>query len=138
MQVDNTIQHGKVVQRSVDPEGQVIGTYNDKPWLNTMSYDVEFNDGSVREYSANLIAENMIAQCDEEGRSMIMIENIIDYSKDEAVAISKDGAFVVTRRGMKRRRKTTQGWKLLIKWKDQTESWIPLKGFKRIKSSGGC
>ena len=109
------IQHGKVVQRSVDPEGQVIGTYDDKPWINTMSYDVEFNDGSVREYSANLIAENMIVQCDEEGMSMIMIENIIDYSKDEAIATSKDDAFVVTRRGMKRQRKTTQGWKLLVK-----------------------
>ena len=130
LQVGNTIQHGMVVQRSVDPEGQVIGTYDDKPWLNTMSYDVEFNDGSVREYSANLIAENIIAQCDEEGMSMIMIENIIDYSKDEALATSKDDAFVITRRGMKRRRKTTQGWKLLVKWKDQTESWIPLKDLK--------
>ena len=130
LQVENTIQHGKVIQRTVDPEGQVIGTYDDRPHLNTMSYDVEFSDGSVKEYSANLIAENMIAQCDEEGMSMIMIESIIDYKKDSAVAVSKDDAFVVTRRGMKRRRKSTQGWKLLVKWKDHTESWIPLKDLK--------
>ena len=34
--------------------------------------------------------------------------------------------YIVTKRGQKKLRKTTCGWKLLVKWKDKTESWIPL------------
>ena len=44
--------------------------------------------------------------------------------------ISKDDGFVITNRGLKRRRVTTSGWKLLVQWKDQSESWIPLKHMK--------
>lgn len=54
----------------------------------------------------------------------------VDYKKDEATAVAKADMYVVTRRGGKRLRKTTCGWKLLIKWKDDTESWIPLKDLK--------
>mgnify|MGYP000261467214 CR=1 FL=1 len=36
----------------------------------------------------------------------------------------------MTKRGQKRLRKTTVGWQLLVKWKDQSESWIPLKDMK--------
>ena len=38
-----------------------------------------------------------------------IIENIINYKKDPAIASSNDDAFVVTKGGMKQRRKTTQG-----------------------------
>ena len=82
--------------------------------LNTHAYDVEFSDGSIREYLANIIAENMVSQVDDEGYSLIMLDNIIDYKKDPAVALSRDDGYVVTRRGLKRRRKTTVGWKILI------------------------
>ena len=37
---------------------------------------------------------------------------------------------VVTKRGQEKLRKTTVGWKLLVKWKDQSESWIHLKDIK--------
>ena len=46
------------------------------------------------------------------------------------MALSKDDGFIVTRRGVKRRRKTTAGWKILIRWKDDSETWIPLKDLK--------
>ena len=36
----------------------------------------------------------------------------------------------MTRRGHKRLRKSTVGWKLLVKWKDETESWVHLKDMK--------
>ena len=38
--------------------------------------------------------------------------------------------YVVTPRGQRKLRKTTIGWSLLVKWADQTESWIPLKDLK--------
>lgn len=130
MNVGNEVTCGTVKRRALGPDGKVVGTYDENPMVNTMVYEVEFMDGTIQEYSANLIAENMLTQVDEEGFSITMMEAIIDHRKDEAVAIPKNDAFVVTRTGTKRRRKTTQGWELLIKWKDGSETWIPLKDMK--------
>ena len=44
-----------------------MGTSNSNPILDTRQYQVEFPDGDVAEYSGDLIAENMFAQCDPEG-----------------------------------------------------------------------
>ena len=130
MNSGNGLAKGKVKQRAQGADGRTIGTYDDNPILNTVVYEVEFPDGYIKEYSANVIAENMLNQVDAEGFSTTMMEGIIDYKKDEASAVSKTDAFIVTRRGNKHRRKTTQGWKLLISWKDGSETWIPLKDMK--------
>jgi len=98
--------------------------------LNSIVYDVEFPDGTVKEYSANIIAENMLTQVDSDGFTMTMMEGIIDHKKDTDVAVSKSDMYVVTRRGQKRLRKTTCGWKLLVRWKDGSESWTHLKDLK--------
>ena len=82
------------------------------------------------EYSANLIAENMISQCDEDGFSSFLMDCIIDFKKDLATVVSKEDMHVITKRGQRRLRKTTSGWKILVRWKDKTESWIPLKDMK--------
>ena len=37
---------------------------------------------------------------------------------------------MITCRGQKKLRITTCGWKLLVKWKDGSESWIHLKDLK--------
>ena len=88
----------KVLQRTVGADGRTIGTYNDNPTLNTIVYDVEFSDGTIQEYSANLIAQNMIAQTDEDGFSKSLMEGIVDYRKEEA-ALSQSEAYVVTCHG---------------------------------------
>jgi len=94
-----------------------------------MVYDVEFADGAVKQYSANIIAENMYAQVDSEGRQYNILDSIIDYSKDGS-AIQKGNEFIVTRRGQRRRRKSTIGWKLLVLWKNGMEQWVPLSDLK--------
>ena len=33
---------GKVTQRSLDGDGRTTGTYHDNPFLNTITYDIEF------------------------------------------------------------------------------------------------
>eukprot|EP00957_Ditylum_brightwellii_P007080 536689-Ditylum_brightwellii.AAC.1 len=58
------------------------------------------------------------------------MELIVDYKKDEAVVVAKNGMYVVTSRGQKRACKTMQGWRLLVHWVDGTKSWISLKGMK--------
>ena len=61
-----------------------------------MLYDVEFPDGTIEEYSTNIIAENMITQVDYDGFNMTMIKGIIDHNKDETTAISKQDMYIIT------------------------------------------
>ena len=99
-------------------------------FLNSHTYEVEFSDGTVREYSANLIAENMLTQVDDEGYSTTLLSSIINHEKDPAIAVEKEDGYVTTNRGSRRMRKTTAGWRLLVQWGDKSESWIPLKDLK--------
>ena len=72
----------------------------------------------------------MLTQVDSYGFSTTMMNVIIDHRKDEATAISNSNMYIVTQRGQSNIRKTTCGWSLLIQWKDETESWLPLKDLK--------
>ena len=45
LQLGDDMALGKVTQRAVGPDGNVAGTYDDNPMLNTMIYEVEFPDG---------------------------------------------------------------------------------------------
>ena len=95
-----------------------------------MLCEVEFPDGQVKEYAANIIAENLLMQVDEEGYSLTMMKDIIDYKKDAAVAIPMGHADVIMSNGLKFPIKTTKGWKLRVLWEDGSKSWIPLKDMK--------
>ena len=119
----------KVLGRAKDQDGNLSGTYDDNPMLNTMVYNVEFPDGMIKEYSANVIAENMYAQVDSEGFQYNLLESIIDYATDDSAVATAD-KYVVTRRGARKLRKTTIGWKLLVLWRDGNQQWIPLKDLK--------
>jgi hypothetical protein len=121
------VSKGVVKRCAIDPTGKTTGIYDQNPLLNTMVYEVEFLDGDVVEYSANAIAENMLTQIDSDGFSAPMMDGLVDFLKDEAVAVPKRSGYVVTKQGNKKKRKTTQGWKLLVKWVDGLESWVALK-----------
>jgi hypothetical protein len=129
LQLGEEFVTGKVKQRALGPDGKVTGSYDDNPMLNSIIYEVEFPDGQVREYSANVIAENMLSQVDDDGYSRTLMEALIDYKRDETAVPIAD-KHVVTRSGQKRLRKTTIGWKLLVKWKDGSESWVRLADLK--------
>ena len=94
--------------RSRDDNGDVVGEYDPNPYLNTLVYDVEFNDGTVREYSANVIAQNMYEQVDSEGFSYNVLDSIVDYKMD-STALMPHQTHVYTRSGQKRLRKSTKG-----------------------------
>ena len=121
---------GKVTRRSLEADGRTTGTYHDNPFLNTITYDVEFPDGQVKEYGANIIAENMLTQVDLDGYSLSLMDSIIDHQRDLSQAIPIEDKYITTKRGQKRLRKTTKGWKLLIKWKDKSKAWINLADMK--------
>jgi hypothetical protein len=56
-----------VNKRVRDEEGDLVGNSNDNPLLDSRKYEVEYADGHVEELTANIIAENLIAQVNEEG-----------------------------------------------------------------------
>src|SRR5207253_2406090 len=107
----------KVVGRSIGPTGTTIGLYHNDPMFNTMVYDVVFDDGFIKEYSANIIAENMMNQVEDEGFAVTHLKAIIDHWKSDN-ALDKDSAFTTTNRGVRRQRKTTHGWTMLVWWSD--------------------
>jgi hypothetical protein len=81
-----------------------------------------------RKYAANLLAENMLSRCDEEGKRYALLKHIIDNKKD-STAITREDVFVGIR-GCKSPRRTIKGWKICVDWKDDTASWDPLSGLK--------
>ena len=119
----------KVIGRSRGPDGNAQGSYNTNPIINTRVYDVMFPDGAVQQYSANVIAENMMSQVDEDGHRYQMVDYIVDHRKDGRAIARADG-FTTSKSGKKCLKRTTIGWQFLIMWKDGTESWANLKELK--------
>ena len=109
-------------------DGAIKGTRNENPLLDTRTYDVEFDDGEVNEYTANVIAENMVSQIDRDGQETRLIADIIDYKKD-GHAIKKADMYV-TVAGRRHAKKTTKGWWLCVQWRDGSTSWQRLAAMK--------
>jgi hypothetical protein len=121
-------QRGKVKRRARDESGNVYGTQNNNPILDTRMYEVEFLDGQIKEYAANVIAENLYASSDPYGNLVVLMDAIVDHRKDDT-ALSKANAFI-TVRGRQYPRKSTRGWSLCIQWKDGSTSWEKLSDVK--------
>ena len=115
-----TLTTGKVKRRTRTDAGELFGQSNENPILDTRSYDVEFPDGTVSSYTANVIAMNMLAQCDEEGNHLATLDGIIGHETDGTEVLHKDR--YVVKGNNRHLRKTTKGWKLHIKWKDGSTS----------------
>ena len=126
---DGEYKPAKVVRRTTTSDGRAVGTYNDAHLLNTMTYEVRFNDGEVKEYAANVIAENLLNQIDDEGFTILKIDCIVDHRTDSD-AVTKANMYTTNRQGVKRIRKTTIGWQLLVRWHDGSEHWVPLSILK--------
>ena len=123
------MQMAKVIGRTVGDHGYTMGSYDDNPLLNSIIYDVEFPDGHIKEYAANILAENMLYQVDLDGYNKLLLKDIIDYRKDGS-AVPMEDKYLTTKSGQRRLRKTTQGWEFRVAWKDGTESWVRLATLK--------
>ena len=66
----------KVKKWHTNSDGAVVGTYNDNPLLNSIVYNVEFLDGTVKEYAANTIAQNMYMTLDSQRREQYTLDAI--------------------------------------------------------------
>ena len=108
---------GIVKRRAISPEGKTTGTYHEEQDLNTMEYEVEFDDGMIREYAANVIAENMINQVESEQFTVQMFDSIVDHKKEESTKGQKP----------KTKENSFADWQLLVRWKNGSEEWKSLK-----------
>ena len=88
---------GRVRRRALGPDGNIIRKYDINPYLNSVMYKVEFIDGHVKVYGANIIAENILSLVDSDGYSFMLMEGIVDYRKDESVAISIEDKYITTK-----------------------------------------
>ena len=130
-QGEDDTQMAKVVGRSVDSKGQVIGQWNENKLLNTLVYDVEFPDGNIKKYAANVIAENVLNQCDIDGHYTTTMKSIVNHRRDgDAVRMADKYIKSKANPNQRRLRETTVGWHFLVRWSDGTETWIPLKDLK--------
>ena len=91
-------------RRTISPDSKTSGKYDDNPFLNSITYEVEISDGQVREYLVNLIAKNMLTQVDSDGYSMALMEGIIDYAKDNSITVQKQDKHITVKSGQRRLR----------------------------------
>ena len=56
--------------------------HSNNPLLSTLVYDVEFPDGDMKKYAANLITENLLSQFNPDGFHTNILKAILDHKQD--------------------------------------------------------
>ncbi len=122
---------GKVINRKRDADGNPIGRASSNPILDTRVYEVEFSDGTIADYSANVIAEALYSQVDVDGNRFLLLKEIISHEKDTSALSPTDESFINGTGSRNPIRKiTTKGWKFECLWADGSTSWEPLRNLK--------
>ena len=118
---DGELENAMVKRRALDIDGTPIGKSSNNPILDTRAYEVQYNDGTIEILPANVIAECILSQVDEEGHKEMLFEEIIDHrSNSDAIKCNpKEKQF-----------KTTKGWDLCVQWKGGQTTWVALKDMK--------
>ena len=61
-------------KRAVDVDGQPIKSPSNNPLTSTRKYQVEYEDGTIEELTANIIAENLFAESSHERKKFLSIK----------------------------------------------------------------
>ena len=85
---DEGLHCARVKRRAVDQDGWPIGIPSNNPLFDSRKYEVEYLDGMTEVLTANIIAENLLAQVDDQGHSHLMIDEIEDH-RNNSDAIPK-------------------------------------------------
>jgi hypothetical protein len=120
---------GKVLGRKRDADGDLIGNANSNPLQDTAVYEVQFDDGTVEQFSANIIAEPIYSKLDPDGNLVALLEEIMDHKWDDT-ALTMTTGFDPGPNGTRVPKKKTKGWHFLARFKNGAEEWISLKDFK--------
>ena len=66
------VAQGRFRRRKRDVEGNTIVRANNNHIIDTRTYEVEFEDGSMSTYSEDVISESIYSHCDEEGQKYLL------------------------------------------------------------------
>ena len=122
----------KVTKHAIGLDRSVARTYNDNLNMISMIYEVLFTDVQIKEYTVNVIAQNMLDQVDYDCYSLEILREFIGYWRDKAVAIFKDDIYTVTSWGNIRRRKNN--WVVpTIKMGERIRIVDSLEGPERVR-----
>ena len=123
-------QLAKVTKRKKSDSGEPIGTAHDNPLLDTRTYIVEYLDGHEEAMHTNLIAEHMYSQVNTNGERFLLLNEITDHRCDDSKVITLTNSFTKSNNNVLSRKHTTDGWDLLVSWKDGSSNWVSLKDLK--------
>ena len=56
-------------------------------------YEVEFLDGEIKPYAANMIAENIWSQVNPEGQHHVIFESIIDHHVNSSISVTQENIY---------------------------------------------
>ena len=79
--------------------------------------------------TANIIAENLLAQVDDNVYQHLLIDEIEDWRVYRS-AVSKSEGNYTTGSGFHRNKQTTRGWEFYVRWKGSSGDWIDMKDMK--------
>ena len=106
----------RVIKRSLGPDRSSVGYFNHNKIL----------DKSI---SANIIALSMYKHVNSEGFTTKILGQVQRHRKTDE-AIEKSDGYTKASKGRSSRKITTKGYDFLTKFRDGSESWIPLADLK--------
>jgi hypothetical protein len=117
-----------VISCKHDADGNTVGWAHDQPILNTWTYDIEFNNGTITKLTANKIVECMYAQCDPGGNQYVLLDCFVDFDK-LLTAISHADLNIVLKRHPSKHC-NMYGLKICCQLKDGSTTWESHKDLK--------
>ncbi len=102
---DGELTHATVIGCKRDHNNNPVGTYHHNPLLNTRVYLVQFPDGHVAEFRANMISEAIYNHIDDDGGEELLFADIIGHTKD-STAITQEAALIIREAEQKKPRCT--------------------------------
>ena len=72
----------------------------------------------------------MYLQVNTNGESFLLLNEITDHRCDDSKVIPLTNSFTKSNNNVLSRKHTTEGWYLLVSWKDGSSNWVSLKDLK--------
>ena len=127
--VDGAPVNYEVKKRVIDDDGKPKGIWTNNYMTDTAEYVVADLDGNEQVITANVIAENLLAQMDDEGYRHLRHDEILDV-KTYKDAVPKERGLRVNHHGTITSVRTLKGWHVLARWKGGMMEWVELKDMK--------
>ncbi|CAJ1935462.1 unnamed protein product [Cylindrotheca closterium] len=86
---------GVVCGRKRRADGLMVGSYHEKPVLDTSIYEIKWHDGETESYRANKVIEAMMMNVDDDGNSILHVKEFIDHRMDGTRVHADDGFVMV-------------------------------------------